>query len=254
MLRDTILNILKETPYIISGEEAADKIMAAINGLPTPTGDAVSDWARISALHAPQEQAEQAMLNRVESALGITPSGRPEWITIARFLIEKEKDNETIETFAKNCKLDPYSTPKEHQIAAKPMLISANWKHVIGLSTPKDYTVGVPKEKLNPCPICGDHIAEDGICWLCDKKPLTAIEKAWQSALSQLETNGTLDKWMRDTKPLSWENGIFLVGVPTDYAREWLTQRLTSTVQRLLCGILNADVRVKFCVLDEEER
>ena len=59
MLRDTILNILRETPYIISGEEAADKIMAAITGLPAPTGDSVSDWLRISALHAPQEQAEQ---------------------------------------------------------------------------------------------------------------------------------------------------------------------------------------------------
>lgn len=236
MLRGTILNILKKHNIAnLACEAIIDELIeAAGTGLPVPTGDVVSDWARISALHAPQEQAEQAMLNRVESALGITPNGRPEWTTIARFLIEKEKDNETIETFAANCKLDPYTTPKPHHLAKDPMLIKANWKHVIAISAPKDYTVGI---------LPGGETLEEPI------RELTAIEKAWESALSQLDmNNGTFEKWMKDTKPLGWENGIFLVGVPTDYARDWLEQRLTSTVQRLLAGILNADVRVEFTV------
>src|SRR3990167_1437064 len=25
-----------------------------------------------------------------------------------------------------------------------------------------------PDAAINPCPICGDHIGSDGICWLCD--------------------------------------------------------------------------------------
>lgn len=86
---------------------------------------------KLVAMHAPQEQAEQAMLDRVEKAIGITPDGKPVWDTIARFLIEKEANGETIEMFAANCKADPYTTPKAHKIAESPLLIKANWLHVM---------------------------------------------------------------------------------------------------------------------------
>jgi hypothetical protein len=140
--REAIQNVLKK--YQIVDHEALldelidlfDRLRVAPN-LPAPTGDTVSDWARISALHQEREQAEQSMLDRLEEALGITPNGRPEWDTIARFLIEKESERcaETIETFAANCRLDPFSTPKTHQIAKDPMQIKTNWIHVMAMKT-----------------------------------------------------------------------------------------------------------------------
>jgi hypothetical protein len=234
MLRDTVMNILKKHNIAnLAREEIASEVVAAIEGA-RPASD---EWKRICAAHESREQAEKVMLDRLEKVLGITPNSRPEWVSIARFLIEKESDAETIETFASNCKLDPYNTPKKHQIAKDPMQIKANWKHVIAISTPKDYTAGLP--------------AEDPPTETVEDVQLTTIEEAWQSALDQLDmNNGTFEKWMKDTRPLGWENGIFLVGVPTDYAREWLTQRLASTVQRLLCGILNTNVKVEFVLTE----
>ena len=251
MLQETILNVLKKHNIAnLAREEIASELMAAINAtrldLPMPTGDPIKDigeWERISAMRFEREQAEKAMLDRLEKALGITPNGRPEWDKTARFLIEREKDGETIETFAKNCKLDPFSTPKAHQLAKDPMQIRANWKHVMAVNAPKDYSFGVPEET----PAEEEAVAPE----------MTAIEEAWLRVTEQLAADMpkvTFGMFVLGSIPLGYQDNIFKVGVPTDFEREWLTQRLTNTINRLLAGILNdPDVRVEF-VVNEEER
>jgi len=139
-LRQAISNALQKSIDIRNREYIVDDLVDAVIRentpvafLPPPTGDVVSDWTKISIMHYDQEQAEQAMLDRLEAALGVTPDGRPQWNTIARFLIEKEQDGETIEKFAENCRLDPFTTPKAHHIAGNPMLIKANWLHTMAV-------------------------------------------------------------------------------------------------------------------------
>jgi hypothetical protein len=76
-------------------------------------------------------------------------------------------------------------------------------------------------------------------------------EQAWQSALGQLQMEmpkASFDTWVRDTRLVSYEDGLFSVGVRNDYTREWLESRLTSTVTRLLMGIMNRGVSVAFVV------
>ncbi len=196
---------------------------------------ASEEWKRICAMHEGREQAEKAMLDRLEAALGITPNGRPEWLTVARFLIEKEKDGQTIEAFAANCKADPYTTPKQHQIAKDPMQIKMLWIHVMDINKPKDYTLGLPER---------EELPEE------EEAPLTAIEKAWQSVLEQLGVDMpkvAFAAFVLGTTPISYQNNIFKVSAENDFIRDWLEQRLTSTVNRLLAGILNnADVEVQF--------
>lgn len=63
----------------------------------------------------------------------------------------------------------------------------------------------------------------------------------------------SFDTWVRDTHPLSYENGVLTVGVPNAYARDWLDSRLASTVSRLLVGVLNTNVAVSFVVSPGEE-
>ena len=58
----------------------------------------------------------------------------------------------------------------------------------------------------------------------------------------------SFDTWVRDTRLVSYEDGLFSVGVRNDYTREWLESRLTSTVTRLLMGIMNRGVSVAFVV------
>ena len=81
-------------------------------------------------------------------------------------------------------------------------------------------------------------------------------KQAWQSVLGQLQMEmpkASFDTWVRDTYPLSYENGVLTVGVSNAYARDWLDSRLASTVSRLLVGVLNANVAVSFVVSPGEE-
>src|SRR5262245_5607277 len=80
-------------------------------------------------------------------------------------------------------------------------------------------------------------------------------EQAWQSVLGQLQIEmprASFDTWVRDTKPVSYQDGTLTVGVRNAYARDWLDNRLASTVTRLLLGITNASVDVKFIVSGNE--
>ncbi|HAV77611.1 MAG TPA: chromosomal replication initiator protein DnaA [Anaerolineae bacterium] len=80
-------------------------------------------------------------------------------------------------------------------------------------------------------------------------------DQAWQSVLGQLQMEmprASFDTWVRDTKPVSYTDGTLTVGVRNAYARDWLENRLASTVNRLLIGILNSTVDVSFIVNGQE--
>jgi hypothetical protein len=81
-------------------------------------------------------------------------------------------------------------------------------------------------------------------------------ERAWQMALGQLRLDmpkASFDTWVRDTSFVSFEDGVFTIGTPNAYGREWLASRLTSTVTRLMTGILNQQLVVEFVVTEETE-
>ena len=76
-------------------------------------------------------------------------------------------------------------------------------------------------------------------------------EQAWQSVLGQLQMEmprASFDTWVRDTRPVSYHNGTLTISVRNAYARDWLESRLTSTISRLLLGIMNVSVAVNFIV------
>ena len=81
-------------------------------------------------------------------------------------------------------------------------------------------------------------------------------EQAWQSVLAQLQMEmprASFDTWVRDSRPMAYENGIITVGVRNAYARDWLENRLATTVSRLLIEILNSSVSVEFVVSQSDE-
>jgi len=76
-------------------------------------------------------------------------------------------------------------------------------------------------------------------------------EQAWQSVLGQLQTDmpkAAFETWVRGAQYISYEDGSFMIGVPNPYARDWLHSRLTSSVTRLLTGLMNRTVEVRFVV------
>lgn len=73
--------------------------------------------------------------------------------------------------------------------------------------------------------------------------------RAWDVVLSEMQHNlpeQAFEANLRDSRPLRWEAGCLIVSAPNTYARDWLASRLTSTISRLLVGILNQPVRVQF--------
>jgi chromosomal replication initiator protein len=79
-------------------------------------------------------------------------------------------------------------------------------------------------------------------------------EQAWQAALGQLQmemTKASFDTWVKDAQFLSYEDGVFIIGVANAYARDWLEGRLSSKVTRSLTGIMNRTIEVRFVVWQE---
>ena len=80
--------------------------------------------------------------------------------------------------------------------------------------------------------------------------------QAWQAALGQLQMEmpkAAFDTWVRDAELISYEDGSFIIGVQNAYARDWLEGRLSSTITRLLTGIMNRTVEVRFTVWQSSE-
>src|SRR3972149_5371345 len=80
-------------------------------------------------------------------------------------------------------------------------------------------------------------------------------EQAWQATLGQLQMEmprATFDTWVRDVDLLAYEDGAFVLGVQNAYARDWLENRLLSTVKRVLAGVMGRTVEVRFTVWQGE--
>ena len=81
-------------------------------------------------------------------------------------------------------------------------------------------------------------------------------DQAWQTVLAQLQMDmprASYDTWVRDTRPVGYENGMLTVGVRNAYARDWLDSRLATTVNKLLIDTLNSKVSVNFIISQSEE-
>jgi chromosomal replication initiator protein len=99
-----------------------------------------------------------------------------------------------------------------------------------------------------------------GIFVLDGRRLRMNAERIWDAALGQLQMElprATFDTWVRDAVLLAYEDGSFIVGVHNAYARDWLEDRLLSTVKRVLTGIASRSVEVRFVVwngdIPEEE-
>ena len=79
-------------------------------------------------------------------------------------------------------------------------------------------------------------------------------ETIWSATLGELElqmTQATFDTWLRDSRLLKIEDDVFVVGVTSGYAKEWLEHRLLSTVKRTLARQVGRTVEVAFIVASD---
>ena len=65
-------------------------------------------------------------------------------------------------------------------------------------------------------------------------------------------TQATFDTWLRDSRFLKHEDGAFVVGVKSGYAKDWLETRLLATIKRTLARLTGQAVNIRFVVWDGE--
>ena len=86
-------------------------------------------------------------------------------------------------------------------------------------------------------------------------------QQAWQATLGQLQmemSKAAFDTWVRNAELVNQQEDRFTIGVQNPYARDWLDSRLSSTVTRMLTGLMERPQQVKFVVFhrdseDDEE-
>jgi hypothetical protein len=105
------------------GIEEAKKRKAKADALREST-DILVEWGKLS---SDKEQRYNEMEDRIYKSTGLTVSDRWYRERVMDFLLEKDEHGETIETFAKACKDDPYNMPKFFQIAQKLSLLKDTW-------------------------------------------------------------------------------------------------------------------------------
>lgn len=74
-------------------------------------------------------------------------------------------------------------------------------------------------------------------------------DQIWQAALSELQlqmTKATFDTWVKNTHMVECDDGTFVIGVQDAFAKDWLENRLLTTVKRTLVGIVGRPVEVRF--------
>jgi len=83
-----------------------------------------------------------------------------------------------------------------------------------------------------------------------------SAEQAWQTTLEQLQlqmTKATFDTWMRHTRVVSRDSNTYTIGVKSDYAKDWLENRLLGIIKRALRNTAGKSVQVNFVVLTDIE-
>jgi chromosomal replication initiation ATPase DnaA len=86
-------------------------------------------------------------------------------------------------------------------------------------------------------------------------KPEAAWQIAWQMVIEQLRRDvprASFEKYVRDTRLIAFEDGIFAIAGKDEFTCAWLTARLTRTVVRMLEGMLDRPVEVEFKVQVKE--
>ncbi len=83
---------------------------------------------------------------------------------------------------------------------------------------------------------------------------MTSVDQVWQAALGQLQlqmTRATFDTWVKDTRIVSQQEDQLIIGTKSAYAKDWLENRLFTTINRTVTSILGRGVDIQFIVESE---
>ena len=78
-----------------------------------------------------------------------------------------------------------------------------------------------------------------------------SIQAIWETALGELQVEvnkANYYTWFQKTRGLSFQDGIFTIGVPNTFVGEYLAVNQCSLIEKVLTGLLRTGVKLNFCV------
>ena len=82
-------------------------------------------------------------------------------------------------------------------------------------------------------------------------------EKVWRAALGELElqvSRSTFNTWLHGARFVACEKGEYIVGLDSDFVRDWLDARMRTTIERTVAGIVGEKVVVSFVVWPQSDQ
>jgi chromosomal replication initiator protein len=83
-------------------------------------------------------------------------------------------------------------------------------------------------------------------------RPEKSAQDLWNIALAELQiqvTRPNYETWLKDTVAVRFDNGLFVVAAPNDFATTWLSTKLRPLVAKTLTTIIGRPVEVAFELL-----
>ncbi|MFO7997214.1 MAG: chromosomal replication initiator protein DnaA [Dehalococcoidia bacterium] len=84
---------------------------------------------------------------------------------------------------------------------------------------------------------------------------MQSAKEIWKRALGELQiqvSKPNYNTWLGDSQGLTYQDNLFVVGVPNIFVAEWLSKRLYPLVRKTLIDITGKDVDVQFMVHNHE--
>ncbi|RME98609.1 MAG: chromosomal replication initiator protein DnaA [Chloroflexi bacterium] len=80
-------------------------------------------------------------------------------------------------------------------------------------------------------------------------------EQVWKDTLVELQlqmTRATFDTWLKDTRIVSQNHDQMVIGTKNEFAKDWLENRLFTTINRTVANVLGRPVDIHFTVANDE--
>lgn len=85
----------------------------------------------------------------------------------------------------------------------------------------------------------------------------TNTKQLWQNTLTHIElsvSKGNFITWFRDTFILKYEDGVVFIGVPNEFAREWLSKKFHTEILKALRSSVESVRSVEYVVVRSDKR
>lgn len=80
---------------------------------------------------------------------------------------------------------------------------------------------------------------------------MRTAQEVWERALGELQievSKPNYTTWLKNSRGMSYEDDVFVVGVPNTFVAEWLSKRFHSLIKKTLANVIGEDVQVQFAV------